>query len=82
VRLFVGGLLLVFGLQWLRKAILRAGGQQGLHDERRIFAIELAAAYAASGQRGASRSPRHTSYGTGIHARDLGTRLLDPVSAL
>jgi uncharacterized membrane protein len=50
LRLFIGALLLVFGLQWLRKAVLRASGHKALHDEDRLYAEHLA--QAAAGQPG------------------------------
>ncbi|HTO24364.1 MAG TPA: hypothetical protein VMJ49_00580 [Gaiellaceae bacterium] len=47
LRLIVGTLLLAFGLQWLRKAILRASGYKEQKDEDAVFARELAEARAA-----------------------------------
>jgi uncharacterized membrane protein len=51
LRVFIGGLLLIFGLRWLRKAILRAAGRKALHDELETFREETAAARAAGARR-------------------------------
>jgi uncharacterized membrane protein len=48
LRLVVGALLAIFGLQWLRKAILRATGYKSLHDEASAYLREATAAKAAA----------------------------------
>ncbi len=51
LRLVIGGLLLVFGLQWLRKAILRAAGVKAQRDESAAYARELESARGAGAVR-------------------------------
>jgi uncharacterized membrane protein len=56
LRIAVGVLLLVFGLQWLRKAVLRAAGLKAKHDEDAIF-TEQVAELSMTARPGAGRDP-------------------------
>jgi uncharacterized membrane protein len=50
LQFIVGTLLLVFGLQWLRKAILRSSGLKAMHDEEETFREETEAARVAGAE--------------------------------
>ena len=41
LRIVIGSLLLIYGLQWTTKAILRASGAKAKHDEELIYANEV-----------------------------------------
>jgi uncharacterized membrane protein len=51
LRVVVGALLLVFGVQWVRKAILRASGHKALHDEDKLYAEHMAEAQSQAARR-------------------------------
>ena len=51
LQLFVGLLLLIFGMRWLSKAILRASGVISLRDETKIFARQTGALRLSGGFR-------------------------------
>lgn len=55
LRLIVGAVLLIFGMQWLRKAILRSCGLKAKHDEDEICRVQVAELRATGAAEGRDR---------------------------
>lgn len=62
LRIFVGIILILFGLKWLKKAILRYSGLKALHDEEAIFEETMAEVRA----RGETVAPRIHPFGVAL----------------
>src|SRR5438876_1410235 len=62
LRLAVGIILILFGLKWLKKAILRYSGLKALHDEEAIFEETRAELRA----RGETITPRFEPFGVAL----------------
>ena len=62
LRLFIGIILILFGLKWLKKAILRYSGLKALHDEEAIFEEKMAEIRA----RGETVAPRLQPFGVAL----------------
>ena len=74
LRVVVGGLLLIFGLQWLRKAILRSAGLKAKHDELKTFREETEAARAPAPSRRDSTATHSRSPSRGCCLRAWRSR--------
>ena len=69
LRVVIGSLLLVLGLQWLRKAVLRATGNKALHDENAIYASTIAEL-----SEGGEPTPSEPAHGSGWRGALSGPR--------
>ncbi len=69
LRVVVGALLLVLGLSWLRKAILRASGHKAPHDEDKIYAETVAELTAEEEAAAAAVNPAGTAAGARAEAK-------------